>query len=101
MGRVFVIELEGPVYTCKKCHTHLALPSDIISKVIDVFSQMVVTNMSSLDSSIHFWLKERSKISFVSFVSMRSAFNYGVTDPNSYWVMRGELHGPEGSDDEI
>ncbi|CAN6802157.1 unnamed protein product [Brassica oleracea] len=35
MGRVFVIELEGPVYTCKKCHTHLALPSDIISKVID------------------------------------------------------------------
>ncbi|KAL0827897.1 hypothetical protein Bca101_051575 [Brassica carinata] len=135
MGRVFVIELEGPAYTCIECHTHIGVPSDIISKEIEeVFDihdndiiydfsrlfntflaentfysalqmisslRMVVTNMSSLDSSIHFWLKERSKISFVSFVPMRSAFNYGVTDPNSYWVMRGELHGPEGSDDEI
>ncbi|KAG2301453.1 hypothetical protein Bca52824_030104 [Brassica carinata] len=34
MGRPFGIELEGPVYTCKWCHTHLGLASDLISKEI-------------------------------------------------------------------
>ncbi|XP_033141200.1 uncharacterized protein LOC103854170 [Brassica rapa] len=58
MGRMFEIELEGPFYTCIKCHTHLGLPNDIISKEIDQ-----------------------------------------VTG-GSYWVLRNELHGPEGSDDE-
>ncbi|GMI96443.1 hypothetical protein HRI_003313700 [Hibiscus trionum] len=32
MGRVFMITLEGSVYSCKHCHTHLALFEDIISK---------------------------------------------------------------------
>ncbi|CAH8327255.1 unnamed protein product [Eruca vesicaria subsp. sativa] len=35
MGRVFVIELEALVYTCIECHTHLGVPSDIISKEIE------------------------------------------------------------------
>ncbi|XP_059667974.1 protein yippee-like [Cornus florida] len=32
MGRLFVITLEGDVYSCKHCKTHLALTDDVISK---------------------------------------------------------------------
>ncbi|MCL7027513.1 hypothetical protein MKW94_024392 [Papaver nudicaule] len=32
MGRIFLITLEGKIYSCKYCHTHLALREDIISK---------------------------------------------------------------------
>ncbi|XP_061376579.1 protein yippee-like [Gastrolobium bilobum] len=32
MGRLFVVNLEGRIYSCKHCHTHLALCEDIISK---------------------------------------------------------------------
>lgn len=32
MGRLFVITLEGNIYTCKHCKTHLALSKDIFSK---------------------------------------------------------------------
>ncbi|GMI65870.1 hypothetical protein like AT2G40110 [Hibiscus trionum] len=32
MGRIFIITLEGNVYSCKHCFTHMALLDDIISK---------------------------------------------------------------------
>ncbi|OIW04100.1 hypothetical protein TanjilG_00660 [Lupinus angustifolius] len=32
MGRLFVLHLEGKIYSCKHCHTHLALSEDIVSK---------------------------------------------------------------------
>ncbi|PQM37906.1 protein yippee-like [Prunus yedoensis var. nudiflora] len=32
MGRLFAISLEGNVYSCKHCKTHLALVDDIFSK---------------------------------------------------------------------
>ncbi|KAJ7961250.1 Protein yippee-like [Quillaja saponaria] len=32
MGRLFLINLEGSIYSCKHCYTHLALSDDIISK---------------------------------------------------------------------
>ncbi|XP_061351669.1 protein yippee-like [Gastrolobium bilobum] len=32
MGRLFVVHLEGKVYSCKHCRTHLALSEDIVSK---------------------------------------------------------------------
>ncbi|BFG36397.1 hypothetical protein CerSpe_226710 [Prunus speciosa] len=32
MGRLFAISLEGNVYSCKHCKTHLALVDDILSK---------------------------------------------------------------------
>ncbi|EOY17828.1 Yippee family zinc-binding protein, putative isoform 5 [Theobroma cacao] len=32
MGRLFVVNLEGKVYSCKHCKTHLALCEDIVSK---------------------------------------------------------------------
>ncbi|KAL0685631.1 hypothetical protein Bca4012_052479 [Brassica carinata] len=49
MGRAFGIELEGAVYTCKWCDTHLGVPSDIISKetedgcLVYVFSRLYNT----------------------------------------------------------
>ena len=33
MGRLFVINLEGKIYSCRYCRTHLALYEDIVSKV--------------------------------------------------------------------
>lgn len=35
MGRLFVLSLEGKIYSCKHCRTHLALCEDIVSKVVD------------------------------------------------------------------
>ncbi|CAL9008188.1 unnamed protein product [Prunus brigantina] len=32
MGRLFVQSLEGKIYSCKHCRTHLALCEDIVSK---------------------------------------------------------------------
>ncbi|XP_042039441.1 protein yippee-like isoform X1 [Salvia splendens] len=32
MGRVFAIDLDGSMYICKHCKTHLALLEDIVSK---------------------------------------------------------------------
>ncbi|XP_010534587.1 PREDICTED: protein yippee-like At3g55890 isoform X3 [Tarenaya hassleriana] len=32
MGRLFVVNLEGKIYSCKHCKTHLAVYEDIISK---------------------------------------------------------------------
>lgn len=33
MGRVFLIHLEGKIYSCKHCRTHLALCDDVVSRV--------------------------------------------------------------------
>ncbi|XP_050382064.1 protein yippee-like [Argentina anserina] len=32
MGRLFLLSLEGHVYSCKHCRTHLALADDILSR---------------------------------------------------------------------
>ncbi|KAK6794119.1 hypothetical protein RDI58_007572 [Solanum bulbocastanum] len=32
MGRLFVLTLEGKIYSCKHCGTHLALSENIVSK---------------------------------------------------------------------
>ncbi|GAB2299570.1 hypothetical protein Dimus_033633 [Dionaea muscipula] len=32
MGRLFVVNLEGKIYSCKHCRTHLVLYDDIVSK---------------------------------------------------------------------
>ncbi|XP_019103771.1 protein yippee-like isoform X1 [Beta vulgaris subsp. vulgaris] len=34
MGRLFVVHLEGKIYSCKHCRTHLAVSEDIVSKVL-------------------------------------------------------------------
>ncbi|KAL2930987.1 hypothetical protein RDABS01_036397 [Bienertia sinuspersici] len=33
MGRLFMVNLEGKIYSCKHCRTHLALSEDVVSKV--------------------------------------------------------------------
>ncbi|PKU76843.1 Protein yippee-like [Dendrobium catenatum] len=33
MGRLFLVNLDGKVYSCKHCQTHLALCEEIVSKV--------------------------------------------------------------------
>ncbi|KAI4372939.1 hypothetical protein MLD38_011118 [Melastoma candidum] len=33
MGRLFVVNLEGNIYSCKYCKTHLAFREDIVSKL--------------------------------------------------------------------
>lgn len=37
MGRLFLVQLEGKMYSCKHCQTHLALFEDILSKVFFLF----------------------------------------------------------------
>lgn len=37
MGRLFCLQLEGKMYSCKHCQTHLALCEDIVSKVLIFF----------------------------------------------------------------
>ncbi|XP_010543218.1 PREDICTED: protein yippee-like At3g08990 [Tarenaya hassleriana] len=32
MGRLFLVNLEGSIYSCKHCRTHFAVADDIISK---------------------------------------------------------------------
>ncbi|KAK6943116.1 Yippee/Mis18/Cereblon [Dillenia turbinata] len=32
MGRLFLINLEGRIYSCKHCETHLAVAEDVISR---------------------------------------------------------------------
>lgn len=35
MGRLYLVNLEGKIYSCKHCQTHLALYEEIVSKVIN------------------------------------------------------------------
>jgi len=62
MGRLFVVNLEGKIYSCKHCHTHLALYDDIYSKVpslsvplfylLYIFSGYNIFNPLLLNSSV-------------------------------------------------
>ncbi|KAK6135803.1 hypothetical protein DH2020_010372 [Rehmannia glutinosa] len=36
MGRVFEVTLEGLIYSCKHCGTHLALSDDVVSKNLEL-----------------------------------------------------------------
>ncbi|KAJ8769447.1 hypothetical protein K2173_002937 [Erythroxylum novogranatense] len=56
MGRLFVVNLEGNIYSCKHCKTHLALSEDIVSKSFHcrhgqayLFSKVVNTSMGKLE----------------------------------------------------
>ncbi|WCJ19847.1 Protein yippee-like [Euphorbia peplus] len=52
MGRLFVVNLEGKIYSCKHCKTHLALYEDIVSKAFhsrhgDAYLFNKVSNVST------------------------------------------------------
>jgi hypothetical protein len=34
MGRLYLIQLDGPIYSCKHCHSHLANCDELLSKVM-------------------------------------------------------------------
>ncbi|KAE8648019.1 protein yippee-like isoform X2 [Cucumis sativus] len=52
MGRLFVVNLEGQIYSCKFCRTHLALYDDIISKELGNKRSPSTADMGKLTSSI-------------------------------------------------
>ncbi|KAL0692538.1 hypothetical protein Bca4012_059718 [Brassica carinata] len=101
MGRPFGIELEGPVYTCKWCHTHLGLACDLISKEIKPEEGYVAYVFSRLFNTII--LTEATSNNFHDVYCVGCGNDIGfysaVDEGGPYRVLRGELHGPEGSDD--
>ncbi|KAJ4870354.1 Protein yippee-like [Raphanus sativus] len=101
MGRVFVIELEGAVYTCKECHTHLGLPNDIITKKIQ--ATLITYNFSRLFNTFLAERKSKPALQDIFCVGCANLIGmYRVSDKwGPYWLLRRELHGPEGSDDEV
>ncbi|KVH92272.1 Yippee-like protein [Cynara cardunculus var. scolymus] len=47
MGRLFVVTLEGSIYSCKHCKTHLGLSDDIISKPPIISKTLRITHRSN------------------------------------------------------
>ncbi|KAF8094872.1 hypothetical protein N665_0351s0039 [Sinapis alba] len=116
MGRSFLIELKGPVYTCKWCHTHLAVPSDIISKngpheyeFTRLFNTYLVERMTNPGFQAIFCVCCSNEIGLYgvrtpqdsystkanSILQLLCVFTHfwflsfsQVNDVNSYWVMR-------------
>lgn len=56
MGRLFVLSLEGKIYSCKHCRTHLALSEDIVSKVVLINQRLNLFCSSFCDSLLKFEL---------------------------------------------
>ncbi|KAL5730475.1 hypothetical protein ACHQM5_003289 [Ranunculus cassubicifolius] len=56
MGRVFTVELEGRIYKCKFCRSHLALADDLVSRAFScrrgkayLFTNVVNITMGALE----------------------------------------------------
>ncbi|CAO2825661.1 unnamed protein product [Amaranthus hypochondriacus] len=59
MGRLFVVNLEGKIYSCKYCRTHLALTEDIVSKSFHsrhgkayLFNKVVNTTLGEIEDRL-------------------------------------------------
>ncbi|KAK9209142.1 hypothetical protein WN944_001506 [Citrus x changshan-huyou] len=50
MGRIFVVELDGRSYRCKFCRTHLALPEDLVSRVLNYKIRTACEIMNGVES---------------------------------------------------
>ncbi|KAG5411841.1 hypothetical protein IGI04_008160, partial [Brassica rapa subsp. trilocularis] len=110
MGRVFVIELEGPAYTCIECHTHIGVPSDIISKeieeVFDIHDNDIIYDFSRLfntfpaENTFYSALQNIFCVGCANIIGIHNISQVDEGGPTTYWAMRKILHGPEGSDDE-
>ncbi|CAF2143769.1 protein yippee-like At3g08990 [Brassica rapa] len=111
MGRVFVIELEGPAYTCIECHTHIGVPSDIISKeieeVFDIHDNDIIYDFSRLfntfpaENTFYSALQNIFCVGCANIIGIHNISQVDEGGPTTYWAMRKILHGPEGSDDEV
>ncbi|KAF1889295.1 hypothetical protein Lal_00024618 [Lupinus albus] len=53
MGRLFVLHLEGKIYSCKHCRTHLALSEDIVSKRVSLSAivRLLLSNHKVMSSN--------------------------------------------------
>ncbi|MBA0588157.1 hypothetical protein Gorai_001270 [Gossypium raimondii] len=92
MGRLFVITLEGSVYSCNHCHTHLALLDDIISKthtnlILYPCFSLSTAGMERLISLIRYMSGSNYLFSFL----MHSSVNITVGEKEERMMMTG-LH---------
>ncbi|MBA0876902.1 hypothetical protein Goshw_009921 [Gossypium schwendimanii] len=92
MGRLFVITLEGSVYSCNHCHTHLALLDDIISKthtnlILYPCFSLSTAGMERLISLIRYMNGSNYLFSFL----MHSSVNITVGEKEERMMMTG-LH---------
>ncbi|KAJ6987272.1 hypothetical protein NC653_020500 [Populus alba x Populus x berolinensis] len=80
MGRLFVVELEGKIYSCKHCRTHLALYDDIVSRV--VFSILSLIDFSMFrDYLVNLHLMPYLDVKRISIVDVLKIF---LDDSSAY-----------------
>lgn len=66
MGRLFVVTLEGKIYSCKYCGVHLAVSDDILSKVLP--SSRLINKQINLFYSWYFELMYNLELGSINFV---------------------------------
>ncbi|KAG8380828.1 hypothetical protein BUALT_Bualt06G0057000 [Buddleja alternifolia] len=114
MGRVFAVTLEGKIYSCKHCGTHLSTTDDIVSKAFHcshgkayLFSKvMMMTGMHTVADIfcvrcglIVGWKYEAAHEKGQKYKEGKSVLErYKICGPNGscYWVRHG---GGSDSDD--
>ncbi|KAK9913717.1 hypothetical protein M0R45_037526 [Rubus argutus] len=128
MGRLFVLSLEGKIYSCKHCRTHLALCEDIVSKafqsrhgkaylfskVVNVTSgeteeRMMITGMHTVADifcvgcgAIVGWKYETAHEKNQKYKEGKSVLErVKISGPegNNYWVSHGAHVGGSDADD--
>lgn len=128
MGRLFLVHLEGQIYSCKHCRTHLALYQDIVSKAFHsrhgkayLFSKVVnvaagenedrqmLTGMHTVADifcvgcgSIVGWTYETAHEKSQKYKEGKSVLErYKVSGPdgNNYWVSHEAHVGGSDADD--
>ncbi|KAG2723890.1 hypothetical protein I3843_02G168200 [Carya illinoinensis] len=128
MGRLFVVNLEGKIYSCKYCGTHLALSEDIVSKsfqcrhgkaylfkkVVNVSvgekeERLMMTGMHTVADifcvgcgSIVGWKYETAHEKSQKYKEGKSVLErYMVSGPDgsNYWVSHGAHSGGSDADD--
>ncbi|KAJ6892906.1 protein yippee-like [Populus alba x Populus x berolinensis] len=115
MGRLFVESLEGRIYSCKHCRTHIALYDDIVSKsfhcrhgkaylfkkVVNVFvgekeERMMITGLHTVADIFCETAHEKSQ-KYKEGKSVLERFKVSGPDGSFYWVNH-EHHHIGGSD---
>ncbi|GAB4831937.1 hypothetical protein Ancab_005952 [Ancistrocladus abbreviatus] len=128
MGRLFVVNLEGKIYSCKHCRTHLALFEDIVSKsfhckhgkaylfnkVVNVTvgekeERLMMTGLHTVADifcvgcgSIVGWTYDTAHEKNQKYKEGKSVlerFKVIGPDGNSYWGVGHQVHGGSDADD--
>ncbi|KAL8462970.1 hypothetical protein ACS0TY_033832 [Phlomoides rotata] len=128
MGRIFEVTLEGKIYSCKHCGTHLALTDDIVSKSFHcrhgrayLFSKVVNVTLGEKEErmmmtgshvvadifcvrcgSIVGWKYETAQEKSQKYKEGKSVlerFKISGPDGSNYWVSHGAHFGGSDADD--